>query len=151
MPEHKIGTREEWQAGRDEPASTLAFAYLRSVRDLLAGDLSRRLQLRASANLRRSKPESCGPLVQVRGGKARQNRQRRPLGIQNDQVWGARCTAGHTRAPRIRNPVTEGTTRQAKAPALGLRWDSFRVRKDCPVGTRSAHSRRAVGLEIPIR
>ena len=61
-------------------------------------------------------------------------------GIPHFQVSGARCIAGHRRAPRIQSPIGEGIKRQAKAPALGLRWDSFRVRLDCPVGTRNAHS-----------
>src|ERR1019366_7805482 len=38
------------------------------------------------------------------------------------QVSGGRCRHGHRRAPRIEIPVVEGTTRQAKAPSLGIRW-----------------------------
>jgi hypothetical protein len=44
------------------------------------------------------------------------------------QVSGARCRAAHTRAPRIQNRIAEGIARKAKAPALGLRWDSFWLR-----------------------
>jgi hypothetical protein len=43
-------------------------------------------------------------------------------GIPHFQVSGPGCTAGRTRAPRIQISVVEGTTRQAKAPPLGLRW-----------------------------
>lgn len=44
------------------------------------------------------------------------------------QVSGGGCHERHRRAPRIQNPIAEGTKRHAKAPALGLRWDSVEVR-----------------------
>jgi hypothetical protein len=49
-------------------------------------------------------------------------------GVPHFQVSGARCRAVHTRAPRIQNRIAEGIARKAKAPALGLRWDSFWLR-----------------------
>jgi hypothetical protein len=42
--------------------------------------------------------------------------------IPHFQVSGRRCRDGHRRASRIQILVVEGTMRQAKAPALGLRW-----------------------------
>src|ERR1039457_856846 len=39
--------------------------------------------------------------------------------IPHFQVSGRGCTNGHRRASRIQNPIGEGITRRAKAPALG--------------------------------
>jgi hypothetical protein len=55
------------------------------------------------------------------------------------QAVRAGCRVGHRRALRIQSPIAEGTARQAKAPALGLRWDSDRVRLGYPVGARTPH------------
>jgi hypothetical protein len=43
-------------------------------------------------------------------------------GVPHFQTVPAGCRAGYPRAPRIQILVAEGTTRQANAPALGLRW-----------------------------
>ena len=52
------------------------------------------------------------------------------------------CRVGHRRVLRIQIRNDSGTTRRARAPALGLRWDSFRVRLECPAGTRRSPSRQ---------
>jgi hypothetical protein len=59
--------------------------------------------------------------------------------------------AVRTGAPRIQNLIAEGITRQAKAPKLGFRWDSFRLREAGADGIRDGHSRRAGVPGIPIR
>jgi len=83
-------------------------------------------------------------------GETRSERDSNPRGgfphQPHFQVSGAGCKAGHLRAPRIQDPVAEGTTRQAKAPPLGLD-----LRAQRPAVERNSHAKQPGASSLRLR